>query len=548
VVTSIEVDRRSVFDPESTSVSALSWMYRTLNLLHVRTADSFIRRELLFEEGDCFDPDLLSESARLLDSYGFLSQATITHEDDGVGGERVMVLTRDEWSTQLDVGLTYDDGTNLERLHIAEKNFVGQGILAGFTYHERREARRRSFRLATPRFFGRSDASIAGGQTRPGSFFNEGVSYPFVGEIGRYSVRQNFSRATDFFSYSTDGSEPFAQVLVPLYRETIEVSAARQFGGIGRSIIAGFTFMRDVSDFPLPLEVVALTDFDDLEPFPGSRPPRLDRQLLPTATTRVGLHLGTRRYRYEEYIGLDGVRERQLVGLGMFAGVTIGRGFSVFVPNALGGTSGNFGRVVASFGVGVGASLLHGGMNVEARRDSGEWRDVLVDANVVAYLRSQRLPSHTVFLRVASAGGWRTYLPYQLTLGGRFGVRSLIEDRYPGGRSLRFVVEDRVVLPWPAPDAADLGLTVFADAGRVWPGDVPYGRDSGWQAGLGFGLRIGFPAATRNVWRTDLIFPVGPSSGDPIFRVTLELNRFRYGFFSQDVRRSRRLNLGPEQF
>jgi hypothetical protein len=113
---------------------------------------------------------------------------------------------------------------------------------------------------------------------------------------------------------------------------------------------------------------------------------------------------------------------------------------------------------------------------------------------------------------------------------------------------VRFVIEDRLVLPWPPPTDVDLGLTVFSDIGRVWPGDVPFGVDSGWKAGVGFGLRIGFPPRTRNVWRTDIVFPVGAGGGDPIFRVTFELNRLRTGFFTPDVLRSRRLNLGPDHF
>jgi hypothetical protein len=59
VVTSIDLDRADVFDPESTQIGALAWTYRFMNLLHVRTAPRFIRSELLFEVGDCFDPFLV---------------------------------------------------------------------------------------------------------------------------------------------------------------------------------------------------------------------------------------------------------------------------------------------------------------------------------------------------------------------------------------------------------------------------------------------------------------------------------------------------------
>jgi hypothetical protein len=548
VVSSIELDRRSVFDPESTRVGALAWTYRALNLLHVRTAPSFIRRELLFEEGDCFDPFLVSESERLLDSYGFLSRASITAEDDGDGGRRVLVATRDEWSTKVDVGVTYDEGPNFEKLEVTEENFLGQGIFAEFTHRKRRETNTQSFGLATPRFFGRTDASIAFGRARPGDFFNQYIRYPFIGETGRFSIRQGFSRGTDFFSYSSDGTEAFTQVLLPVYRELIEVSAAERFGEPGRSIIAGITVTRDVVRFPRAPEVVFADDFDVLQPFPGAPPPELARQLRPSASTRVALHLGTRRYRYLQYEGLDGVRDRMLVSLGLFAGVTVGKGFSILTPAGIPGMDDFFGRLHASFGAPVGSSILTGGATVESRREAGDWQDVLADADLVAYLRNDGLKSHTLFLRASVAGGWSTMLPYQLSLGGRQGVRSLVEDRFPGGRMARFVVEDRVVFPWPRPGNADLGLTAFADLGRVWPGDVPYAVDSGWRAAIGIGLRIGLPSGTRNIWRTDVAFPVGPAGGSPIFRLTFEVNRLRAGFFTQDVFRSRRFNLGSEHF
>ena len=122
------------------------------------------------------------------------------------------------------------------------------------------------------------------------------------------------------------------------------------------------------------------------------------------------------------------------------------------------------------------------------------------------------------------------------------------EDRFPGGRMTRFVIEDRIAFPWPRVGTADLGLSLFADVGRVWQGSVPYGADSGWHGGVGAGIRIGLPSRTRNIWRLDVAFPVGPTQGEPVFRFTFEVNRFRSGFFTRDVHRSRRYNLGAEHF
>ena len=65
--TSIELDRGVAFEPDSAGIAPLAWAYRAMNLLHVRTQPSFIRRELLFEEGDCWDDFLVTESERLLE-------------------------------------------------------------------------------------------------------------------------------------------------------------------------------------------------------------------------------------------------------------------------------------------------------------------------------------------------------------------------------------------------------------------------------------------------------------------------------------------------
>jgi hypothetical protein len=52
---------------------------------------------------------------------------------------------------------------------------------------------------------------------------------------------------------------------------------------------------------------------------------------------------------------------------------------------------------------------------------------------------------------------------------------------------------------------------VFVDFGRIWPGDAPYGEDSGWRTSLGFGLRASFPAGSRTTYRVDIAMPVQPA-------------------------------------
>jgi hypothetical protein len=546
VVTSIDIERGVVFDPDSAGIAPLAWAYRAMNVLHVQTQPSFIRRELLFEEGDCWDEFLVTESERLLEGYPFLATARITSEDDGNGGRRVRVHTLDEWSTQVDLGVTYERGLNLERFEATEENFLGQGVFAEFTHHERRELKAQSFSVSTPRLFGRTDASIELGRDRPGSFFTQYLRYPFLGETGRVALRQGYSRGTSYFAYATETGAEAGQIVVPAFRELIELSAARRFGELGRSVIGGVTISRDVNRFGAP-ETALGGDLDELEPLPQPLPGPLAEQLVGEAATRLWVHLGARRFRYVDYNGLDGLRDRLIVGLGYAGSVSVGRGFDVLTPSEVSGVTDIFGRADASFTVPVGSSLLHGGGTVEARHLQGAWRDVLSGTDLVAYLRNDGLAWNTLFLRASAAGGWNTVIPFQLGLGGREGVRSLAEDRFPGGRMVRFVAEDRIVFPWPR-RSADLGLTLFGDLGRVWPGDAPFGVDSGWQAAIGAGLRVGLPAGTRHIWRADVAFPVGGAGDGPIFRVTFEFNRLARGFFTPELERSRRFGLGAHAF
>jgi hemolysin activation/secretion protein len=141
--------------------------------------------------------------------------------------------------------------------------------------------------------------------------------------------------------------------------------------------------------------------------------------------------------------------------------------------------------------------------------------------------------------------------PFQLTLGGRRGLRGFNREDFPGARRIVINLEDRIYLGWPAPSFADLGITLFADVGRMFAGDVPFGFDSGWRGSVGGGLRIGFPAGSRANARIDLAWPIGAqgSAGGPILRISLaDLLGLRQGLADPQLTRSRLLRIGPDRF
>jgi len=111
--------------------------------------------------------------------------------------------------------------------------------------------------------------------------------------------------------------------------------------------------------------------------------------------------------------------------------------------------------------------------------------------------------------RVKAAGAWSMDRPFQLTGGGREGVRGYSRDAYPGASRLLLTLEDRSVLLTRT--ALDVGLAIFGDLGQMWAGDVPYGADSGWKASVGLGFRVSLPGGTVGATRFDFTLPL---SGD----------------------------------
>jgi hypothetical protein len=543
-VTRIDVANGSVIPAAEPGAPLARRALGLVNRLHVRTRASVIRGALLFAEGDCYDPFLVSESGNLLERYDFIAHARIVTEGDSLSGRRVLVETQDEWTTRLDVGATYDAGINLENLNFVEDNLLGRGLIAHAQYRHRRELDQTLFGVRHPNAFRWTGIAAYGGRTAEGTWFYEAINHPFVGRVGRFSGLETWTSTTSLFAWATDGADPWAHVTTAVREDHGALSAATRFGSPRGLWVVGTLLTRDVYRPRAP--EISVSGFDERVPPPGPLPAGIARQSVASAATRAALELGFSRSHDARYQGLDGVRDVQTVSIGWSAALVVGKSLPLLAPADIGSTH----DASARFGVGgtaeLGPLLLLAGESAEVRRADGAWRDLVADANVVGYLKGRALPGQTLFLRGSVAGGWWTDVPFQLTLGGRDGVRSLTDDALPGGRQLLLTAEDRIRFGWIPAGAADLGATVFTDWGRVWAGDAPYGVNSGWRGAVGLGLRLGFPTGSRNAWRPDIVFPVGPGAhGGPVFRVTMELNRLRGGFSTPDADRSRRFTLGP---
>ncbi|MGH7444344.1 MAG: BamA/TamA family outer membrane protein, partial [Longimicrobiales bacterium] len=267
---------------------------------------------------------------------------------------------------------------------------------------------------------------------------------------------------------------------------------------------------------------------------------------------RMTAMIGQRNIWYVERRGLDSMRGEEDVRLGAEITFALGRSLHQFESDDDLATT-----LTAYTGFEVGDALIVARARGDARRDlradvgTAEWKDLYGEAELLSYLQADMLPRHTFFLRAAAGGGWHTVTPFQLTLGGLRGVRGYSHERYPGGRRVVASLEDRIYFGWPFTDLADVGATVFADAGRVWQGDAPFGVDSDWRASAGFGLRVSFPAGGRSIARLDVAWPIEPGVAISDFRLMFSLDEI-IGL-SADARdaqllRSRRESVGGDLF
>ncbi len=564
-VSHVFIDNHSIFDTEAMDPDRpFRWAYDLANTLHMRTRADFIKKELLFWEGDCYDPFLLQESERLLRDYPFISRVDVYGIKQPDGSWHVVVDTQDEWTTKLDLGLAFRNGFGFRRIEAAEQDFLGQGILLGAFFREHDEERDIGGQVALPRTFGtRLDTRLSGGRTRIGNFVREELFYPFVGEVGRYAGRQLYLRQETLFPYSVQGTAEGAgdvtHVLLPTFEERFEITGAVRLGPPGNLTVLGMGFSNETLNFPRfpgDLEAAHAENFGTTGPADSAAADAVRPQTLHSAGTRVNLLVGQRNIHFRRYRGLDALRGVHDVALGSDVSLTMGRSLALLSAGhdqpddlytrlrvfAAGGGDHFLFTAAASL---EGRDIFSGGLAGDG------WKDLLAEADLYMYWQPPAATGHTFFLRASGAGGWSTTMPYQLTLGGEEEVRGYPDRFFPGGRRLVVTAEDRIYVPWPAPDLFDLGFTLFADAGVMEAGDVPFGVNSGLQGTMGAGLRVGFPAGTRGVIRLDAAVPVGSEAGlsKTLFRISVhDLVGLFSGFEDAQLNRSRRSAVGPDFF
>jgi hypothetical protein len=501
------VDNHSVFDPTDADLDPrFAWAYGFANRLHLPTREEVIRREILFREGQCYSTELLLDSERLLRNTTFIADADIYGIRQPDGTYHVIVDTSDEWSTRLEPRVD-SRGGGLAGLALREDNLLGSGQQVAAYWGEQYDEPIYGASYSTPQLLGTLlDAELAVAKTANGTLFSESLSYPFRGEGGRWAWRQRLEHEDRFFEYFAPDGDGLVRVLFPEQRRLMDVGGVFRLGRRGSLTLLGAALTGEWIIYPGGMRFAdpgqeTPSNVPLLEP----RPAEFDT----VSSVRAVFLAAQRSVYWVRRSSLDAVRGTEDVRMGVEAEIAVGRSLTGLSTDD--DLSLNLGLEMSGE---LGEGLLTGGqVVVEGKRDYGaplgswEWRNVFGQLDVWSYWRPSPESRHTLVGAFSAAGGWRTTVPFQLTLGNRSGLRGLPRHAATGSRRAVLSLEDRFFLGWPYPQLFDLGGVAFVDVGRSWAGGS-FGTDPRIHASAGVGLRTAFPPGSRRTYRLDVAVPV----------------------------------------
>ena len=215
---------------------------------------------------------------------------------------------------------------------------------------------------------------------------------------------------------------------------------------------------------------------------------------------RLNAVVGVRALSYMTVRGFDALKAVQDVATGLQVGILAGQGIPLF------GANDDYLFVSADLYAGIGSATSFAALRVESegREDlsRNRWHSVVASGRLAWHVK----PSDEKVLigSVEYAGGWRMRVPFQLRLGDlQGGVRGYPASRVAGAVRGVARIEERWLIGGLTRHGA-IGFATFADAGRVWAGDAPFGVDSGTKVGVGVGLLAAFPPQSQRLWRLDV--------------------------------------------
>jgi len=479
------IDIRTV-DIFSSEEAANGWLYRAANWLHVTTRESLVRRLLLFDEGDRFDPDRLAETERNLRASGFFQRASVIASEPHDGVVDVRVETQDAWTLLVGIAVGRDGGEMHQGFTLGEKNLLGTGRRLSVSYGDDIHRSYRVVEFSDPQFllpYGRAHVVYASNSDGEERLLE--LERPF------YSIRAPWTAAARF----DDGRRQES-----LYRGGEEVSRyERSF----RRITGRWGFAARASpDRALRFGIGLDWQDDRFSEAPGWKG---TERPAPRTYRDVFLEAQFVRHDYLTWNYVDEDIRYQDFNVGR--SITLDVGAS---PAAFGApVNSTLARLDWQEGFRLGGnSFVLARLAGSARRENDAWRNTIVSGELRFVRRFVGARPQTLLARVAAARGWNLDADRLFYADGATGLRAYPLYAFEGDRRVLANLEHRIFCGCEIFQLVAPGLAVFVDAGAA----APPGESLNWsrlKADAGVGLRFAIARASAFL-RVDLGYAFQP--------------------------------------
>ncbi len=484
--------------PTTAPFRRIPWLATIVSAVHVTTKPTLIDRFLLLHEGDACNELRRAESERILRAQPFIATATVKAILNASGGVDLVVETTDE--VALVAGIAAGPrNPPLRFFRLGDANVSGEGIYLAGDWRDGTPFRNGyGGRFVDNQLFGRPYIFEANGHVTPlGSDWSLDATHPFYTDIQRIAWRALAGANDDYVQYENDINSSHA---LRLQRNYFNVGGIVRLGPPGRLSLFGASISGD-DERPAKIPVLITPDG-----FAVDTSTQLLNRFSDHRIARINALWGVRDIGFAKVTGFDAMTATQDLPIGFQLGTMLGRSLTV-----LGSRDDD---IFMGGDIYIGAvgdfTALRVQMQGEGRRDNdtGLWDGLLASSRAIEYLKLTS--SNTSQLSLEFSGGWRQRIPFNLTFSDHEGgLRGFGSSDTPGGQRFVARFDDRQFVGRPY-NLGDLGVGAFADAGRLWAGDIPYGVDTPVRASVGLSLFGAVPVGSPRMWRVDVAYVVRP--------------------------------------
>ncbi|MFC1564192.1 hypothetical protein ACFL6G_04605 [candidate division KSB1 bacterium] len=448
---------------------------RLVNLFHIKTTESLVKRELLFMPDSMVTESRINESENNLRSMGIFQWVQINSEQDSGDKRNVNVVVKDHFTSEASLSITREGNKNRYSFGLEDNNLIGRGYILDFYKSTRQNRDFERIYFKNPRTLGtRFEGYVDYLNYESAELYAVGLNKRFFSKETKWDLGANFLkfRGKQHYYFSRDN-----YIEIDNEVRTYQFSYGKYFGDGTRYRFGIDLNYKDefwINDF----ENDRREDWNSrsvIFNFGAIRRDLNEGSFIDYSDVVEDVHTG---FLYNIGIGLD------------LEPIGTDKKRNIYTL-----------RTLYSRSLTPTENLLFELYHERIMQGGNDFHKLL-NGRFSAF--TTRIPHNTVGLNVE----YRTVnspRPYsQVFLGEDYGLRGYSLLEFIGKRSLLINIEDRFF--------SDLqilffrvGGTVFFDIGKVWEEGMDFG-DAEWHSGAGFGLRFGIPKISKGIIRIDFAY------------------------------------------